>query len=252
MKLSVCLPIVFKGVTLSEALCRVGALGYRYAECWQVRDQEVESLRRAMDDSGVRLVSIVADDFSLNAPDKRENWLQALENTAKRAQALGAPFIITQVGQDSGEPLALQYASVIDGLRAAHDILQKYGVTLLIEPLNTKVNHKGYILERSEDAFRIVNAVDDPHVRVVYDIYHQQITEGDIIETVRKNLDKIVHLHAAANPGRSEIFLGENDYRVIVNSLDAVGYSGYMTLEYKPTMPPEKSLQETLNYLNCK
>ena len=252
MKLSVCLPIVFPNVPMDEAMRQVGAIGYQYAECWQVRDEEVPALRRAMQESGVSLLSIVADDFSLNIPQNRSAWLAALEHTAKRASELGAPYIVTQVGQDSGEPMAVQYASVIDGLRSALGILNAYGVTLLIEPLNTRVDHKGYILEHSSDAFAIVDAVGSPLVRVVYDIYHQQISEGDIIATVTANLDKIVHLHAAANPGRHEIFLGENDYRVIARAIDNAGYHGAMTLEYKPTLAPKESLQATLEYMKCK
>ena len=252
MKLCVCLPIVFSGVALDDAMRRAGAVGYRYAECWQVRDDEVAPLCEAMEQSGVQLLSIVADDFSLNIPERREAWLQSLENTARRARALHAPFIVTQVGQDSGAVLSEQLASVAVGLRAAVDILRRYGVTLLIEPLNTKVDHKGYILEKSADAFRLIDEVNSPFVRVVYDIYHQQISEGNIITTVCQNLDKIAHLHAAANPGRREIFLGENDYRVIVRALETSGYSGAITLEYKPTISPEDSLLATAEYLKCK
>ena len=251
MKLSVCLPIVYPGLALDEALRRVGALGYRYAECWRVTDEEVAPLLLAIRESGVTLLSIVADDFSLNVPEHRERWLAALRCCAARARALGAPFIVTQVGQDSGAPIGAQYRSVTEGLRSAVSILEEYGVTLLIEPLNTKVNHKGYILEKSEDAFAIIDAVGSERVRVVYDIYHQQISEGNILPTVCANLDKIAHLHGAANPGRCEVFLGENDYRFILNVLYKAGYTGAMTLEYKPTLPPDESLKKTLEYFNC-
>ena len=249
MKLSVCLPIVFHDVPLDKALLRVGALGYGYAECWRVTDEEVPALNRAIEKSGVRVLSIVADDFGLNVPENRPLWLSRLRECAARAQALHAPFIVTQVGQDSGAPLAQQYASVIEGLRQAVGTLAEYGVTLLVEPLNTKVNHKGYILEKSADAFAIIDAVGSERVRLVYDIYHQQISEGDIIPTICKNLDKIVHLHGAANPGRCEIFLGENDYRTIMKAVENAGYQGALTLEYKPTLPPEESLKQTLEYL---
>ena len=155
------------------------------------------------------------------------------------------------MGKDTGAPREEQHASIVAGLKAGAPILEEYGVTLLIEPLNTKVNHKGYILEKSEDAFAIIDAVGSERVRVVYDIYHQQISEGNILPTVCANLDKIAHLHGAANPGRCEVFLGENDYRFILRELDKAGYTGAMTLEYKPTLPPEESLKKTLEYFNC-
>ena len=249
MKLSVCLPIFFPGMPLDEALLRVGAIGYGYAECWRVTDEEVPLLARAIETSGVRVLSVVADDFGLNVPENRPLWLSRLCECARRAKMLHAPFIVTQVGQDSGAPMSEQYASVIEGLRQAVGTLTEYGVTLLVEPLNTRVDHKGYILEKSTDAFAIIDAVGSERVRLVYDIYHQQISEGNIIPTICKNLDKIVHLHGAANPGRCEIFLGENDYRVIAQMVEDAGYQGALTLEYKPTLPPEDSLKQTLEYM---
>ena len=249
--LSVCLPIVFPQLALDEALRRAGQNGYRYAECWRVKEEEVLPLSQAIRESGVKVVSIVADDFSLNVPADREKWLSNLQGCATRAKALGASFIVTQVGQDSGEPREEQFASVTEGLRQAVPVLEENGITLLIEPLNTKVNHKGYLMEKSEDAFRVVEAVNSPFVRVVYDVYHQQISEGNILPTLLENLDKIPHLHGAANPGRCELFYGEIDYRVVASALEKAGYSGVLTLEYHPTLPPEESLKKTLEYMNC-
>ena len=251
MKISVCLPIVFSDLPLDEALRVVGEIGYRYAECWRVSDEEVPAIQRAIQESGVEVLSVVADDFGLNVEDNRSLWLRKLRECAVRAKALGASFIVTQVGQDSGAPRQEQYATVIEGLRQGAVLLEEYGLTLLVEPLNTKVNHKGYLLEKSKDAFEIIEAVNSPRVRLVYDIYHQQISEGNIVPTICENLDKIAHLHGAANPGRCEIFLGENDYRMIIKLLEEAGYTGALTLEYKPTLPPEESLAKTLQYLVC-
>ena len=126
MKLSVCLPIVYPNLPLWEALIRVGEIGYRYAECWRVEDDEVMPLCQAMEQSGVRLLSIVADDFSLNIPTHRGEWLEKLRECTIRAKTLGASFIITQVGQDNGMPREEQFASVIEGLSQAVLILEEY------------------------------------------------------------------------------------------------------------------------------
>ena len=81
------------------------------------------------------------------------------------------------------------------------------------------------------------------YVKVIYDIYHQQITEGNIIPTVTSNLEYIAHLHAAGHPGRHEPWLGENDYRVIIDAIDKAGYTGFMGLEYFPTIDALESLK---------
>jgi hypothetical protein len=131
--------------------------------------------------------------------------------------------MITQVGKDTGAPREEQHASIVAGLRAAAPILEAYGVTLMIEPLNTLVNHPGYYLTAATEAFAIIDEVGSPRVKVIYDIYHQQVTEGNILPSILNNLDKIAHLHGAGHPGRHELQNGENDYRFIMKAVDEAG-----------------------------
>ena len=93
------------------------------------------------------------------------------------------------------------------------------------------------------EAFALVRDVDSPFVRVIYDIYHQQITEGNIIPTVRENLPMIAHLHCAGHPGRHELQTGELDYKNIFAAIDGMGYTGACGIEYGPTMEPVESLR---------
>ena len=88
--------------------------------------------------------------------------------------------------------------------------------------------------------------MNHPLVKMVFDIYHQQIMEGNIIPNITGNLDCIAHLHAAGHPGRNELQSGENDYNVIFAAVDRAGYTGACGLEYTPLMPPEESLAEAL------
>ena len=129
------------------------------------------------------------------------------------------------------------------GLKAAAPILEEYDVTIMIEPLNTYVNHPGYYLWSSVEAFEIIREVDHPNVKVIYDIYHQQVMEGNIIPSITKNLDCIAHLHAAGHPGRNEMQYGENDYHNIIKAVDAAGYTGALGLEYRPLLDPIESLK---------
>ena len=106
------------------------------------------------------------------------------------------------------------------------------------------VNHPGYYLWSAVEGFEIVREVDHPLVKVVYDIYHQQVMEGNIIPNITNNLDCIAHLHSAGHPGRHELQYGENDYKVIFAAVDKAGYTGSCGLEYSPLMDPEESLRE--------
>lgn len=109
---------------------------------------------------------------------------------------------------------------------------------LVIEPLNTLVDHKGYYLDRSKEGFQIVNEVDSPFVKVLYDIYHMQIMEGNIISTINQNIDKIGYFHAAGVPGRHELYIGELFYFNIFKAIKSTDFKGYVALEYFPIAPP--------------
>jgi hydroxypyruvate isomerase len=111
------------------------------------------------------------------------------------------------------------------------------------------VDHKGYYLDGTATGFDIVRAVDSPNVKLLYDVYHMQIMEGNIIATVTENIDCIGHFHAAGVPGRHELWSGELDYRRITEAIDKAGYTGSFGLEYWPTGDHAASLAQTARYL---
>ena len=201
-------------------------------------------MKKALDDTGVELLSMCTTEFRLTDPKYRTAWLDGLKESCAAANRLGVKRLITQVGQDTGAPRAEQHAAIVETLKLAKPILEKSGVTIMIEPLNTYFNHPGYYLWSAVEGFEIVREVDSPYVKVVYDIYHQQIMEGNIIPNITNNLDCIAHLHAAGHPGRHEMQNGESDYKVIFAAVDKAGYTGACGLEYSPLMPPEESLIE--------
>ncbi|MBQ8415785.1 MAG: TIM barrel protein, partial [Clostridia bacterium] len=196
-----------------------------------------------LDETRVELLSMCTTEFNLTDPAYRDTWVAGLEESYIAAQKLGVHRLITQVGKDTGAPREEQHASTVAGLRAGAPILEKYGVTVMIEPLNTYVNHPGYYLWSSLEAFEIIREVNHPNVKVIYDIYHQQVMEGNIIPNILNNLDCIAHLHGAGHPGRHEMQNGESDYRVILKAVDEAGYTGALGLEYNPLLEPEESLR---------
>ena len=182
--------------------------------------------------------------FYMTNPAKREDRLNGVKESCAAAKRVGASKLITQVGADTGEERARQHDSIVAALKQAKSILEDSGVTIMIEPLNIYVNHPGYYLWSSREAFEIIHEVDHPLVKVVYDIYHQQVMEGNIIPSITQNLDCIAHLHSAGHPGRHELQFGENDYKVIFAAVDKAGYTGACGLEYGPTMDSVESLKE--------
>lgn len=243
MRLCVPIPCFLGGIPFEDAIRRVKELGFDAVETYNWKVLDLDAVRAACEETGVELMSMCTTEFRMTTPEHRQIWLDGLRESCEAAKRVGAKRLITQVGQDTGEEREAQRASIVAALEEAKPILETYGVTIMPEPLNPYFDHPGYFLTRSDEAFDIIREVDHPLVKIVYDIYHQQITEGNIIPNVTKNLDCIAHLHSAGHPGRHELQLGENDYKVIFAAIDKAGYDGACGLEYTPTMDPVESLR---------
>lgn len=243
MRLCVPVPCFFKKVDFATAIRRIKALGFDAAETYHWRDLDFDAVRAACEETGVELMSMCTTEFRMTDPALRTAWLDGLKESCAAAKKLGVKRLITQVGPDTGAPREQQHASIVAALREAKPILEDSGVTIMIEPLNTYVNHPGYYLWSSVEGFEIIREVGHPLVKVVYDIYHQQVMEGNIIPNVTNNLDCIAHLHSAGHPGRHELQYGESDYKVIFAAVDKAGYTGACGLEYSPLLEPEESLR---------
>lgn len=120
---------------------------------------------------------------------------------------------------------------------------------LVLELLNSEVNHPGYFLDNSDEMAAILRGVDHPNVKALYDIYHAGIMEGNVIEKIRTNIDIIGHFHAAGIPGRHEMTDGEQNYPVICRAIDDLGFEGFLGLEYRPLKNSKVSLVETREWL---
>ena len=244
MRFCIPVPCFFGGLDFSEAIRKIASLGFDAAETYRWKDLDFDKVKNTLDETGVELLSMCTTEFNMTNPEKRGLWLDGLKESCIAANKLGVKHLITQVGQDTGARRDFQHESIVNCLKAAKPILDEYGVIIMIEPLNTYVNHPGYYLTSSKEAFDIIREVNHPFVKVVYDIYHQQVMEGNIIPSITGNLDCIAHLHAAGHPGRHELQLGENDYRVIFDAVDKAGYKGACGLEYNPTMESIESLMK--------
>lgn len=249
MRLCVTLPCHFPTGSTEEvcaSIRAVAALGYDAVEGYFWSGWDLPTVRAVSDECGVEFLSLVVPETRMTDPTYRDLWLKALREACEAASVLGAKKLITQVGPDTGAPRGQQHAAIVETLVAAKPILEEYGVTVMPEPLNVKVNHPGYYLTSAEEAFAIVREVDSPYVKIVYDIYHQQVTEGDIIPTVTKNMDSIAHLHAAGHPGRHELWEGELNYEYIFAAIDRAGYKGACGLEYGALGNAVESLSEAM------
>ncbi|RBW67932.1 hydroxypyruvate isomerase family protein [Bacillus taeanensis] len=249
MNFSVNIESVYSNQPFIRSMEEIKRLGFHAFEFWSWWDKDLYAIKRAKDILQLQVSSIVTKFISLTDPSKRQEYVQGVKETIAAAKLLGCHIIVSQVGQEiEGVPREKQHQSIVEGLKACVPFLKQAGIMLVIEPLNTLVDHKGYYLYSAKEGFQIVKEVGSPYVKVLYDIYHMQIMEGNIISTITENIDKIGHFHAAGVPGRHEPYTGELYYLNIFKAIQSTGFNGYIGLEYWPLENPSLSLMKFLNW----
>jgi hydroxypyruvate isomerase len=256
IKLSACIEMLFREVEFLQRIVETKRLGLDAYEFWSWANKDLDALEAQQRATGLKLAALAAAARSntlfsdrnrqnLVDPANRADFVQGIAESVEAATRLGCPTIIVTVGNELPDrSREEQRQSIIDGLIAAAPLAERGGVTLVVEPLNTLVDHKGYFLWSSREGFEIVRAVGSPHVKLLYDIYHQQIMEGNLIATIEANIDLIGHFHMADVPGRHEPGTGEINYLNVLRRIAATGYQGYVGLELRPTKPTHEALRD--------
>lgn len=177
----------------------------------------------------------------LGNPHRRDEFRRDLELGLRYADRLGCRRLHAMVGKvvPCVDPRA-QRDCILENLSEAIPSARDAGVTLLIEAINP-VDIEGYFLTRSCDALSIVTELNSRWVAFEYDVYHMQKVEGNLIQTIRDNIEHIGHIQIADVPGRHQPGTGEINYPNVLHAVDATGYNGYIGLEYRPLGPTERS-----------
>ena len=250
MKPDVLFDLFYKDRPLPERIERIAAAGWRHIETWKGGDAaEIREIGRVSRDRGAELVSIVMNFNSETAvapvrAESRSAFLERIDRYADHALAAGCSAgIVTSGDRVVGRDYYHQKQSLIEALAQAAVIAARKGFQLNLEPLNDKVDHPGYFLTSREEALDVVRQVQAPNVRMLYDLYHQQIMTGDHLAFLLANLEWIGHFHAAGVPGRHEIVSGELNYPTVIRRLRDAGYDGTFGLEYMPAMEDGASLR---------
>jgi hydroxypyruvate isomerase len=159
----------------------------------------------------------------------------------------GAPNVIVMAGDRQGITDQEGLENCVLFLNHIKQAAEDRGITLCMELLNSKVNHPGYMCDSTAWGVQVCQRVNSPRVKLLYDIYHMQIMEGDIIRTIQQNIQHIGHFHTAGNPGRHE-FDGtqELNYAAICRAIADLGYKGYLSHEYTPTKDPLGTLEKMM------
>ena len=183
----------------------------------------------------------------LNVKANHDAIVKNFEEKIPKAAKLGVPNVITFFGNRRGMSDAEATTNCIEGLNRVKKIGEDAGVNICVELLNSKVDHKDYQGDHTAFGVAIVKAVNSPRVKLLYDAYHMQIMEGDLIRTLRANKEWIAHVHTGGVPGRHELDdTQEVTWKAVASALVDMGFTGYMAHEFVPTRDPLTSLREAV------
>ena len=183
----------------------------------------------------------------LNVKANHDAIVKNFEEKIPRAAKLSIPNVITFFGNRRGMSDAEATTNCVEGLNRVKKIGEDAGVTICVELLNSKVDHKDYMGDHTAFGVAIVKAVNSPRVKLLYDAYHMQIMEGDLIRTLRANKEWIAHVHTGGVPGRHELDdTQEVTWKAVASALVDMGFTGYMAHEFVPTRDPLTSLREAV------
>jgi hydroxypyruvate isomerase len=181
----------------------------------------------------------------LNRKEYHEAILKKLTDGIEFAAAEGVPSVICMSGNRNGLADDKGLEVCAEGLKKILGLAEKKKVTLIMEGLNSKVDHKDYMYDRTTWGVELCKKVGSDRFKLLYDIYHMQIMEGDVIRTLRAAKDYIGHYHTGGNPGRNEIDeTQELNYPAIIKAIVATGYTGYLGQEFIPKREPLASLAQ--------
>ena len=246
MKISVCIEPLFENMPFAERIAAAKDCGADAVEFWDASNKDLKAVSAACERTGMPVAAIsVHDSWKVRLNDEPAKVLAAIEESILVGRDLGCTHFIGLAGEQTGRVQA-QKSLLVENLKRVAEVAEKHGVVVLLEALNSLYDHKGYYLDSAAKGFEIVRCVNSPGVKLLYDVYHMQLMEGNLLNSITGHMDAIGHFHFAGVPGRHEPHTGEIYYPALVKAIDGVGYTGYCGLEYWPTGDSFASLRESI------
>ena len=225
-------------------------LGFRAFEDNGMSSRSVDlqnKISKTLENRGMKMGVFVAHKIYWNKPnlssgddDYRNEFLNYIENSVEVAKRVNAKWMTVVPGYlDLRKDMSYQTSNVVETLKRACDILEPHGLVMVLEPLNFR-DHPGLFLTESPQAFQICKAVDSPSCKILFDIYHQQIQEGNLIPNIDDTWDEIAYFQIGDNPGRNEPTTGEINYKNVFKFIYEKGYDGILGMEHGNSIQGER------------
>lgn len=236
----------FRGLPFLDRIKASADLGFPAIEFWELEGKDLEGIARACEECQVEVAQFTAWGFvpGLNHPKNHPAFVNALEQVAEAAGILKARKATVVGGNDQpGMSPAEMHQNIITGLKLGAPIAEAADLMLILEPMNIRVDHHGHCLHGSAPGIRICRQVESSHVKLNWDLYHMQISEGDLCGHLGEGIDQVGYLQVADHPGRCEPGTGEVCYSRVLRRAKELGYTDYVGLECRPRDGEELAAQ---------
>jgi hydroxypyruvate isomerase len=230
-----------------EQIAAYGFPAFELLRCGAWEDKE--AVRARCEELGIEVGAVgggmgTINDWGPNDPAHHDRFVEAVQQGIANAQAIGSKLVLALSGAARRDvSKEEQMEALVQAGKRVGPILEQTGIVLVWEPLNVLVNHAGYFLVHSADGSELVKRTGHPNVKFLFDVYHQQISEGNLINNIRRYHPEIGHYHFADNPGRHEPGTGEINYRNVFKAIYDTGYRGIVACEFGKTKPTEEVLE---------
>ena len=235
MEFSLCIDSIYPKENLKGKLERIKQAGFKFIEFWDWRDKDLEIIIN----SGLEVSNFSGNRISSLTLDNEEKVIQEVNASIDVAKKLKCKriMLLSDILENDGSVKINSISSekkllrLYDNLKAAVEVAKKRDIMLVIEPLNSVKDHKNYYLDDFQKTLELIQSINSEHLKILYDIYHMQIMEGNILETLQKYHQFIGYIHVANVPYRCEPWIGELDFKFILKELSEV-YSGFVGFEF--------------------
>jgi len=236
---------MFKNSAGEDPIAQLNFMADQGFKAWEDNDMKSrtielqEQMAKTMVDRGLEMGVFVAHKIYWNKPnlasgkeDLRTEFLTHVKESVEVAKRVNAKWMTVVPGyQDFRQDMGYQTQHVIESLKQASAILEPHGLVMVLEPLNFR-DHPGLFLTKASQGFQICEAVDSPACKILFDIYHQQIQEGNLIPNIEKSWDQIAYFQIGDNPGRKEPTTGEINYKNVFKYIHSRGFQGILGMEH--------------------
>lgn len=245
------LTMLFTEVPFLERFKVAREAGFQAVEFLFPYDFSLDKIKEQLQQTGLELVlfNLPAGNWAAGErgiaanPERVEEFRAGVDQAVAWAAELGVPRLNCLAGKEVANSTASEQWQVLrENVRYAAEALQEKGLKLMVEPIN-RFDIPGFFLNTSRQVLQLIAEVDMPNVYLQYDVYHAQREEGELTGTIRQHLQQIGHIQIADNPGRHQPGTGEINYKFLLQELDALGYEGFVALEYVPAPDTLTSLK---------